>query len=307
MNKSSLSELFSVEDQQIFEKQNERSILIFDSHNMAYRTLFSAIFMNPLDNEKFFFWKYLFMNSFFQTIVKFNPFKVILAFDTKGSWRYQHFSDYKCNRKSARDKAVIDFDKFFPIFEEFKNDIRETFSSIYVLEYPRAEADDIIAVLCKEQFKSNQNIIVSTDKDLHQLLIEKNNQQFDPINNKIVNCINPQRELDLKIIAGDKSDSIPAIKSRIGKATSEVILKHGIEDFLKKEGKEIQDNYIRNKILIDFNFIPKDLGKEIINTYCNYQIKPIDGLKVMNFFSKHRLNKMMENWQIFGPLIKSLK
>jgi 5'-3' exonuclease len=176
------------------------------------------------------------------------------------------------------------------------------------MDYPHAEADDIIAVLCREHFKANQNIIVSTDKDLHQLLTEKNNQQFDPINNKIVSCINPQRELDLKIITGDKSDDIPSIKPRTGLATAEGILQQGIEDFLEEEGNEqYKDNYIRNRMLIDFNFIPKDLAEGIINTYCTYKIEEIKSSKIINFFSKNRLNKMMDEWQNFGPLIKSLK
>lgn len=307
MHKSSLSELFSVEDQQkIAEDQNK--VLIFDGHNMAYRTLFSAIFMNPEDNDKFFFWRHLFMNSFLNTIVKFNPSKVILAFDTKGSWRNQIFPEYKNNRKVARDKAVVDFEKFFPVFSEFKDEIKEVFKTIYVIEHPKAEADDIIAVLCREQFKKNQNIIVSTDKDLHQLLTEKNNQQFDPINNKIVNCINPKRELDLKIITGDKSDAIPSIRPRTGKATAEAILQKGIDDFLEEEGnEEFKENYFRNRVLIDFNFIPKDLAEGIINTYCKYDIGQIESSKIMNFFSKNRLTKLMENWQSFSQIIKSLK
>jgi len=264
--------------------------------------------MNPEDNEKFFFWRHMFMNSFFNTITKFNPSKVILAFDTKGSWRYRIFPEYKANRKQARDKAVVDFEKFFPIFEQFRHEIKEAFSTIYVLEYPHAEADDMIAVLCKEKFQANQNVIVSTDKDLHQLLTEKNNQQFDPINNKIVACINPKRELDLKIISGDKSDGIPAIKPRTGLASAEGILKQGIEDFLEEEGNEqYKDNYFRNRELIDFNFIPKDLAEGIINTYCTYPIGEIESSKIMNFFTKNRLTKMMEEWQNFGPLIKSLK
>lgn len=304
MNKSSLSELFSVEDQQAISEQ--KRVLLFDGHNMAYRTLFSAIFMNPEDNEKFFFWRHLFMNSFLSTIEKFNPEKVILAFDTKGSWRYDHFDGYKNNRRQARDKAVVDFEKFFPVFNEFKEEIKETFSTIYTIEHPRSEADDIIAVLVKEQFSSNQNVIVSTDKDLHQLLIDKNNKQFDPIKNKIVNCINPRRELDIKVITGDKSDTIPAIKPRTGKATAEAILKKGLDDFLE-ENEEVKNNYMRNRILIDFDFIPKELSNGILKTYNDYEIKDIDSSKLMKFFSRNRLNKMMDDWSNYSPLIKSLK
>lgn len=307
MIKSSLSELFSVEDQNVINESQNR-VLLVDSHNLAYRTLFSAIFMNPQDNEKFYFWRHLFMNSLFNTITKFNPSKVILAFDTKGSWRYKIFPEYKANRKQARDKAVVDFEKFFPIFEAFRSEIKEAFSTIYVLDHPHAEADDIIAVLCKEKFKANQNIIISTDKDLHQLLTEKNNQQFDPINNKMFTCINPKRELELKILTGDKSDAIPSIKPRTGLASAEGILKQGIEDFLEEEGNEqYKNNYFRNRVLIDFNFIPKDLAEGIINTYCTYHIGDIESSKIMNFFTKNRLTKMMEEWQNFGPLIKSLK
>ena len=307
MNKSSLTELFTVEDQKRIENSQNR-ILLFDAHNLAYRALFSAIYMAPEDNDKFFFWRHLFMNSFLNTIVKFNPAQVVLAFDTKGSWRYEVYNNYKSNRKIARDKAVVNFDKFFPIFEDFQKELKETFSTVYVIKHPRTEADDIIAVLCKECFKDSQNIIISTDKDLHQLLLDKNNQQFDPINNKMIICLNPRRELDLKVLTGDKSDTIPAIKPRAGLATAEGILKQGIEDFLKEEGnEEYKNNYHRNRILIDFDYIPKDLITGIINTFHEYKIKPIESSKIINFFAKNKLTKMMEDWQNYSSLMKSLK
>ena len=128
MNKSTLTELFTQEDQERFEQKAKT--LLFDGHNLAYRTLFSAIFMNPEDNEKFFFWRHLFMNSLFNTIKRFEPERVVLAFDTKGSWRYGHFDGYKANRRGARDKAVVDFEKFFPVFEDFRNDLKKTFFKI---------------------------------------------------------------------------------------------------------------------------------------------------------------------------------
>lgn len=304
MNKSTLSELFSAEDQERLEKKAKT--LLFDSHNMAYRCLFSAVFMNPSDNENFFFWRHLFMNSLFNTIKKFEPERVVLAFDTKPSWRYEHFDGYKAKRKAARDKAVVDFKKFFPIFNEFIEELKDTFTTIHTIQYPRAEADDIIAVLCRQEFKSFENIIVSTDKDLHQLMIDENNKQFDPIKNSMVKCINPRKELDLKLIMGDKSDNIPAIKPRTGKATAEGILKNGIEDFLI-ENDEAMSNYTRNKILIDFDFIPSDMSSGIINTYNESKIKEMSGQQIMKFFTKNRLNKMMEDWNNFSPLIKNLK
>lgn len=306
MFKNSLSELFSEEDKLVAELQ--KPVLIFDMFNLAYRTVFSSLYQSPEDNGEFKFWKHLFTNSLFRIIDKFQPSKVILAYDVRNTWRYDHYSGYKQNRKASREKAVVDFDKFFPVLNELKEDIKETFTTIYTLECPKAEADDIIAILVKNIFRSNQNIIISSDKDLNQLLTEKNNKQYDPIGNKMMNCINPKRELDLKVIIGDKSDTIPAIKSRTGRATAEKILKSGLDDFLDKpENKEIKENYKRNRMLIDFNYIPKDVHNTIINTYSNYQIKDIEGSKIMKFFTKHKLMKLMDEWNTYSPLFKSLK
>jgi len=56
MKINSLSELFDVEDRKILESNtNKNGILLIDAHNLAYRTLFSAIFSNPEDNTSGFF------------------------------------------------------------------------------------------------------------------------------------------------------------------------------------------------------------------------------------------------------------
>jgi len=306
MFKNSLVDMFSEEDRKNVEVR--KPILIFDAHNLAYRCLFTSIFQNPEDNEKFFFFKHMFMNSLLQTIKKFEPERVVLAFDSKNSWRYSIYDQYKSNRKIARDKTVIDFEKFFPIFNEFKNDIREVFTKFYILECERAEGDDIISVITSNKLNNGNAIVVSTDKDFHQLLINKNIQQYDPIKQKMVNCLNPTKELDLKIIMGDKSDAIPAIKPRTGIASAESILKSGLETFLEHaDNKEYRENYKRNRILIDFNFIPIDITNNIINIFDEYQIKDINGSKIMNFLVNHRLKKIMESWQNYSDIIKALK
>lgn len=306
MQKNSLTDLFSVEDQKIAIDQSK--ILIFDGTNVAFRCVFSSVFMDPEDNDKFYFFRHLFVNSILQTIQKFNPEKVILAFDVRKSWRKKIYEGYKARRKLARDKAVIDFDKFYPVFNEFKEDLINTFRTIYTLEIDDCEADDIIAILTKEKFKDKHVIIVSTDKDLHQLLTNPNVQQYDPINKKMVRCVNPKKELDIKLLTGDKGDDIPPIKPRVGPATAEKIMKAGLEDYLhQKEHKEIYQNYVRNRTLIDFDFIPVDVSRKILNTYCEYQIQEIPKDKLMKFFTKHRLLRLMSDWQGYADHIKNLR
>jgi DNA polymerase I len=303
MEKNSLSDLFE-NGEELIEKQ-KNPILLIDAHNLAYRTLFSAIFSNPEDNDQFFFWRHMFMNSLFNSIKQFKPRKVILAYDTKPTWRYSIYSDYKANRKEARDKAVVDFDKFFPIFNEFTSQIKDVFSKIYVLSIPKCEGDDIIATLCKETFKHDQVVIISSDGDMNQL-INQNIKQYDPIKRKMVECINPQKELDIKVITGDKGDNIPPIKKKVGVITAEKILNNGLDNFLK-ESDEIKANYIRNKTLIDLNFIPDEIKKNIINTYVSYPLTDMTSKKILDFFVQNKLMKLMQSWEVFSDNIKSLE
>lgn len=294
MEKNSLMDLFDKDDQQIMEiKKNP--ILLIDAHNLAYRTLFAAIFTNPEDNDKFYFWKHMFMNSLFNSILQFKPKKVIMAYDTKPTWRYSIYSEYKANRKEARDKAVVNFDKFFPIFNEFTAQIKEVFSKIYTLNIEKCEGDDIISVLSKNTFKTEEVIIISSDSDMHQL-ITQNIKQYDPMKKKMVDCLNPQKELDIKIITGDKGDNIPPIKKKVGLITAEKILNNGLDNYLK-ESEEIKANYIRNKTLIDLNYIPKEIQENIINSYNNYQLKNMESKKILDFFVQNKLMKLMQSWE----------
>jgi len=307
MFKNSLSDLFPEEDR--VEYANDKPVLLVDGHNMAYRTLHSAIFQHPEDNVAggFAFWKHLFMSSFLKTVKTFSPKKIILTFDVKNSWRYDVYSLYKSTRKKARAKNVIDFESFFPVFNEIISDLKKTFENIYIIQIDKCEADDVIAILTKKIFLKDKIVIVSTDKDFHQLIDNQNIQQYDPILSKVVKCINPSKELSVKLLIGDPGDGIPNVKAQVGPATAEAILKRGLEDYLYAEGNEqILENYKRNQILIDFNYIPKYIEDNIINTYNDYKITNIDSMKLMSFFTRNKLMKIMTDWQNYEDYIKTL-
>lgn len=290
------------------EKSNNFSdtdkILLIDGHNLAYRTVYSAIFSDPEDNNKFLFWRHMFLNSFFGLITQFKPRRLVMAFDVRPSWRYEIFDQYKSNRKEARDKSVVDFEKFFPVLDRFIKEIKETFSTIYLMQVENCEADDVIAILCKKVLKNNDITIVSGDGDFRQL-IKPNIKLYDSQNKKFVESLNPRRDLDIKVLMGDKSDAIPAVKSKVGEKTAMKILDNGLEKFLD-ESKEYKDNYIRNKQLIDLDFIPEKIEKKIINTYDTYQKKEIIGVDVIDFFMRNKLVKLMGSWDSFSDNIKSL-
>lgn len=308
MEKNNLMNLISEEHKKVIERFNNLDkTVIIDGTNMAYRTVFSAIHFNPEDNEKFFFWKHMMMNSLLNTIKKFQPSKIILAFDSRPSWRYTIYSDYKNKRKAIRDKSVVNFDLFHPVLNSFIEDIKKTFTNFYVMEVESSEADDIIAVLTEYLYAQNKEIlIISTDKDMNQLMCFPNVRQYDPLKNKFFQSLNYKQELELKILTGDKSDNIPPIKKKCGIVTATSILQKGLSDFLSNSDKDVNENYIRNKTLIDFNYIPTDIKMKIINKYNSYEKHPINKMKLMSFFTKNRLVKIMETWTQYKEIIDKL-
>lgn len=58
-------------------------------------------------------------------------------------------------------------------------------------------------------------------------------------------------------------------------------------------------NYNRNKVLIDFDFIPKELQDNILNEYKNINTPKINPTKILEFCSKHKLKQIMGNYSIF--------
>ena len=308
MNRNNLSDLFDTEDK-ITELSNNK-VLIVDGNNLAMRTVFSIIFRNPEDQEQDYkLWKHLFMNSIFSLITKFQPQRLILAFDSRNSWRYSVYQDYKLNRKAAKADSKLDFDKFFPIFEQLKTDFQNTFTNIPVFKVDRAEGDDIIAVISKKIIdRKYQVIIVSTDKDFAQLLSQDNIRQFDPLKNTFIKNINYKKDLEIKILTGDVSDNIKPIRKGFGPKTAMKVLDEGtlLELLEQPENILMKENYTRNTTLINFDCIPKEIEENIVSKYNEYQYNPIEKTKLMQFFMKHNLNKLMLEWQNYSESVREL-
>jgi len=224
-----LSELFGEEESN---ENRVKKVLIVDGHNIAYRCLYSDIYRNPDDATTFTLWKHSFLNDIFNFITKFNPNTVVLAFDEKGSWRYGVYPNYKAPRKNQKNKLQIDWEQFFRIFDEFIEDIKTTFSNIYVIKAPHTEGDDIIGVCVNEIFKQDEVIIVSNDGDMRQLLVNPNVKQYDPKSRDVVECMNPAIELEMKILTGDPSDFISGVRYGVGKVTAGKIVKMGLDEYV---------------------------------------------------------------------------
>lgn len=278
--------------------------LIFDGHNLAFRTLHIAHMEDPTDTS-FLYWKFLFLQSVFLAIKRYEPDRCVICFDGKWYWRKKIFPEYKMQRKAQRDGSSIDFDQFYRVFNIFINELKTTFDNLFIINIPRCEADDVIAVICKHIQPEKDTIIITKDADMIQLMQNKKIKIFDPIKKDFVKCLDPKTALEIKIIQGDKSDNIPAIKKRVGEKTAQKIHSNGLEEFLI-ENEECRPQYELNKKLIDFDFIPHEIIDLIKKEFNQYPIKPFNLQKVETFLFNNKIRKLYEEMGVFLPYFKQL-
>jgi 5'-3' exonuclease len=91
---------------------------------------------------------------------------------------------------------------------------------------------------------------------------------------------------------GDKGDNIPAIAPRVGSANAIKIYKN-LDEELKNPIKN--QNFERNKVLIDFDCIPLDVIELMKKTWSEYETTEFKARDLMNFFAKHKINGLVEN------------
>jgi hypothetical protein len=231
--------------------------------------------------------------------------EVILTYDSKHYWRRDFFPQYKSNRKKNRDADSKDWNAIFEILNKIKAEIKDNLPYKF-LEVYGAEADDIIATLCKhsqvekDRSKNEKVIIVSGDKDFIQLQKYMNVKQYSPILKKYVNGHNPDTYIKEHILKGDTSDGVPNVLSPdntftdglrqrpLGKKKIETWLNMNIDDL----NDEVKRNYQRNEKLIDLGKIPNELETEILTEFREAPFG--DRSKLLNYFIKSRLKNLTE-------------
>jgi hypothetical protein len=103
---------------------------------------------------------------------------VIAAYDGRGTWRKEFSGAYKSPRKEQRDKSGVDWDKIWYDFKVLKDEI-DIATNWAVIELPKIESDDIMAVACR-YFKDRSVILCTYDEDLTQCWAYDNVQIFSP-------------------------------------------------------------------------------------------------------------------------------
>lgn len=177
-------------------------------------------------------------------------------------WRLEHYMNYKTTRKSTPEIKYF----FEMIYREnlfIKGGVTQ------ILQHEHLEADDCIAITTKyllQQPDTQMIYIISSDKDFLQLSCSQV-KIYDLSFKEISKERNAEKELFLKIVLGDKSDNIcPIIKKCGNKKAEKYYEDNEIWENLLNENSTVRENYEKNRLLIDFNYIPLNYVTEFTNT-----------------------------------------
>ena len=224
------------------------------------------------------------------------------------SWRKDHYAPYKRNRKELADAMTAAEQEenklFWECYDDFVDFIR-TKTNVTVLQNSRCEADDLIARWI-DRHPDQQHVIISTDKDLNQLIAPNVRQYngiaeetmtvdgyFDKKGNPVIDKKTKENRktesaewtIFEKAMRGDPSDNIfsayPGVRKKGTK--SKVGLLEAFEDrnnkgyawnnlmlskWMDPEGVEhrVIDDYERNRLLVDLHAQPEAIVQELDQT-----------------------------------------
>lgn len=233
--------------------------------------------------------------------------KMIIAADST-SWRKTYFPNYKAARRKGREESDLDWGEIFTMLNTFFDEIAENIPWACI-KIDGAEGDDIIGVLAKHH--KEPTMIVSNDKDMLQLQKYPHVKQFAPMKGKLISENKPKDYLQEHVLRGDAGDGVPNILSNddvfIREDLRQVPLKKTkVADFMdrwsnleKAMDENTYRNFIRNRKLIDLDYIPETLVKEILLAYKNVKIAP--NMKVLNYLIKKKCKNLIGFIDQFFP------
>jgi 5'-3' exonuclease len=274
--------------------------------NLARKNAFAAVKQNPYDNRVWRDWVERTINDLMDFVEQFKADRCVLAMDDSIYWRTGEYPEYKGNRKQFKKDAIIDFDSLDEYYYNFMKRFTAVFSNFYCMKVDSCEADDIIAVLAKHHKDNEATIIVSADKDFNQLKKFPNVVRYNPVTRREVSSINPQRELEIKIILGDPNDGIPQIKRGYGIKKAEQLI-NTRADLANTSDSLLMQNYKRNRVLIDFEFIPLSIQLSIVDRYKSTVLQPVNTRNIFPFFMEYGTSTAINKWQVCKDTIMRLK
>lgn len=284
-----------------------RKNLIVDINNLAFTALNTSK-IKPAktirQKEKYakeFIFKTVLDNILYHA-AKFGCSAIVIAADSKKVWRKDFYPEYKANHDEHDNVYYDDVIAAIELLREFF----EGYTGAYYLSVPKCEADDIIAVWCQSS-EGVQNIILSSDKDFIQLVSDETSL-YSPPQKKFRETIDPQYDLFVKCIRGDRGDNIhsafPKVReTRLKKAwEDELEMMNLINEKHPIHGNIVGEHLEFNQKLIDLREQPIEIRVDILNAINTYTNGKFDEIKAMRFLKENNLGAFVDSIRNAVPL-----
>lgn len=195
------------------------------------------------------------------------PTHLVAIFDhSDKTFRNTLYDQYKAHRPPAPEDLVPQF----PL-------VREATAAfgVHCVELPGYEADDLIATYaCKARDAGGEAVIVSSDKDLMQL-IGGGVVMWDPMKDRRLAepevfekfGVGPEKMVDLQALIGDSVDNVPGAPGIGPKTAAQLLDEYGDLDALLARAGEIKQPKRRETLI---NFADQiRLSRELVRLTCD--------------------------------------
>lgn len=286
---------------------HRNTIYLIDGTSICYRSFFAI----KLSTSRGFpsGAVYGFFKTLRKILSKYNPSYMGVCFDvSRKTFRQEKFKEYKINRPPIPD----DLGTQIPLIKKMVN-----YLGVTLIEREGFEADDLIATLSKMNDHDNETIvIVSSDKDLFQLLSGERVIMYNPNQDKFWKendffkeyGFSPLKIIDFLALAGDSADNIPGAKG-IGKVGAAKLVREfssveNIFDNLDKVSEKMRKIILENKAniflskeLVTLNACELDVRQE------DLKIRDTDYPELYKMFSELEFKSLLK--EIPSPSINS--
>jgi DNA polymerase-1 len=222
-------------------------LVVIDGANAIYRAFFAIPNLRAPDGRPTNA-AYGFVTMLTKVLREERPTHVAVASDPSGgSFRRRIYSEYK----AGRDKQPEDLTVQIPLVAE----LCAAFG-VSMIEVPDFEADDVIASLVATAPEGAEVCIVSTDKDLMQL-VRPGVELLDSGKGRRIDSaaveerfgVPPSLLLDVRSLVRDPSDNIPGVKGIGEKGAAKLILEFGGLDQLLESAADVKAKRARESLL----------------------------------------------------------
>ena len=207
------------------------------------------------------------------------PTHLAAIFDhSEKTFRNTLYADYKANRPPPPEDLVPQFALVRQATAAF---------GVHCVELAGYEADDLIATYaCKAREAGGQAVIVSSDKDLMQL-IGDGVVMYDPMKDRVLAeeavfekfGVTPDKVIEVQALIGDSVDNVPGAPGIGPKTAAQLIEEYGDLDTLLARAGEIKQPK-RRETLIEFADQIR-LSRELVTLTCDAPApEPIDDFAV---------------------------